>query len=127
MLNLKAKGKIRMRSIKRSLEQRTRRIAFGCSFVLTEYATLLCIKLLLTDMICLNYHNDDAVATGPKFCRSLADFIFKYAGASYDAHNSASTFADETVFRLAKACPKLQKVEVQTATSPTDQSLPAFP
>ena len=105
---------------------KTRKITFGCSSFLTEYAIHSCVLLLLTDMTRSSYHIDDLLAMGPKVCGNLTDFIFKYEDVSYGAHNSASILSDEGVVRLAKACPKLKKVQLQSATSFTDQSLLAF-
>ncbi|KAL8830058.1 MAG: hypothetical protein Q9191_001651 [Dirinaria sp. TL-2023a] len=104
----------------------TRKITFGYSFVLTEYAIHSHILLLLTDITRSSDHIDAILAIGPNVCGKLTDFIFEYKDTSYDAHNSASSLTDQAVVRLAKACPKLKKVQLQAADSLTDQPLLAF-
>ncbi|KAI4252690.1 MAG: hypothetical protein L6R42_007869, partial [Xanthoria sp. 1 TBL-2021] len=61
-----------------------------------------------------------------KICGNLTAFIFNYDDVSYGARNSASSLTDEAVVRLAKACPKLKKVQLQGATSLTEEALTAF-
>ena len=71
-------------------------------------------------------HIDQILAMGPRVCGNLADFIFIYEDVAYNAHNDASSLTDETIVRLAKACPKLKKVQLQCATGLTDETLLAF-
>lgn len=66
------------------------------------------------------------MALSPKVCENLTDFIFKYEDVSYSARNGASSLTDTAVVRLAKACPKLKKVQLQGASSLTEESLKAF-
>lgn len=71
-------------------------------------------------------HIDQLLASEPRICGNLTGFIFNYEDVSYGARNSASSLTDEAVVRLAKACPKLKKVQLQGATSLTEEALTAF-
>ncbi|KAL8893887.1 MAG: hypothetical protein Q9192_004826 [Flavoplaca navasiana] len=61
-----------------------------------------------------------------KICENLTGFVFEYADVSYGARDSAHSLTDEAVARLAKACPKLQKVQLQGTKDLTDVALTAF-
>ena len=63
---------------------------------------------------------------GSKVCAKLTDFIFIYQNVSYNAHNGASGVTDESIIRLAQACPNLKKVQLQGARGLTDKALLAF-
>ena len=71
-------------------------------------------------------HIDQILALGPKVCGNLTDFIFNYGDVSYNAHNTAKSLTDETVIRLAEACPKLKKVQLQGVQQLTDDAVLAF-
>ncbi|KAL8838853.1 MAG: hypothetical protein Q9170_001975 [Blastenia crenularia] len=86
----------------------TRKITLGSGFALT------------------NKHIDQLLALGPRVCGSLTDFIFNYTDVSYDARDSASSLTGEAVIRLAEACPKLKKVQLQGANGLTEAVLTAF-
>ncbi|RSL50012.1 hypothetical protein CEP54_012163 [Fusarium duplospermum] len=85
----------------------TRTIKFGSEFVLTDR------------------HVDDILALGPGVCGGLWQFIFQFEDVSYDAKNKASLTTD-VVVRLAKACPKLRKIELPGAGSVGEDALQAL-
>ncbi|KAL9634325.1 MAG: hypothetical protein Q9204_003043 [Flavoplaca sp. TL-2023a] len=73
-----------------------------------------------------NKHIDQLLTTGPRICENLTEFVFNYADVSYGARDSAHSLTDEAVARLAKVCPKLQKVQLQGTKDLTDEALTAF-
>ncbi|WAO93580.1 Hypothetical protein NCS54_01113100 [Fusarium falciforme] len=72
-----------------------------------------------------NRHVDDILALGPDVCGSLWRFIFEYKDVRYDAKNSAK-LTTQVVVRLAKACPKLRRIELQAATEVGEDALLAL-
>ncbi|RSL91514.1 hypothetical protein CEP51_000149 [Fusarium floridanum] len=85
----------------------TRTIKFGYEFILTDR------------------HVEDILALGPGVCGGLWQFIFEYTDVSYDAKNSAE-LTTQVVVRLAKACPKLRRIELQAATEVGEDALLAL-
>lgn len=77
-------------------------------------------KFILT-----NRHVDEILALGPDVCGGLWQFIFEYKDVSYDAKNSAK-LTTQSVVRLAKACPKLRRIELQAATEVKEDALLAL-
>lgn len=71
-------------------------------------------------------HIDQLLTTGPRICENLTGFVFNYVDVSYGARDSAHSLTDEAVARLAKACPKLQNVQLQGTKDLTDEALTAF-
>ena len=71
-------------------------------------------------------HIDQLLALGSGVCGTLTDFIFNYNDVSYGARDSASSLTDKAVIRLAEACPKLKKLQLQGADSLTETALTAF-
>ncbi|KAJ4182385.1 hypothetical protein NW755_010433 [Fusarium falciforme] len=70
-------------------------------------------------------HVDDILALGPGVCGILWRFIFEYKDVRYDAKNSAK-LTTQAVVRLAKACPKLWRIELQAATEVGEDALLAL-
>ncbi|KAJ4328403.1 hypothetical protein N0V84_001086 [Fusarium piperis] len=85
----------------------TRNIRFGYEFVLTDR------------------HVDDILALGPGVCGGLWQFIFEYKDVSYSAMNNNALTTDAVV-RLAKACPKLRRIELQEACDVGEDALLAL-
>ena len=79
-----------------------------------------------SQLICSSDHVHEIVSLGSNVCRKLTDFVFIYDDVSYCARNSASSLTNETVVRLARACPNLKRLQLQHACSLTDESLLAF-
>ncbi|KID95562.1 hypothetical protein MAJ_08503, partial [Metarhizium majus ARSEF 297] len=76
------------------LGHRTKKLAFGSSFVLTDR------------------HIEQLISIGTGICRSLTHFEFQYRDVSYGAHN-ANELTSDTAVRLARMCPSLRFVRLQ--------------
>ncbi|UPK93107.1 hypothetical protein LCI18_004042 [Fusarium solani-melongenae] len=85
----------------------TKVIKFGSEFTLTDR------------------HVDDILSLGPGICGSLWKFIFEYTDVTYGAKNKAK-LTTQAVVRLAKACPKLRRIELQAATQVGEDALLAL-
>ncbi|RSL52347.1 hypothetical protein CEP53_008110 [Fusarium sp. AF-6] len=99
---------MRLKAIpKAKISTGTRTITFGSEFILTDR------------------HVEDILALGPGVCGGLWQFIFQFKDVSYDAKNKASLTTDAVV-RLAKACPKLRKIELPGAGNVGEDGLLAL-
>ncbi|KAK9794492.1 putative F-box domain-containing protein [Seiridium cardinale] len=71
-------------------------------------------------------HIAQLVALGPSVCRNLTQFLFTYSDVDYDAHNDATGVTDAGLSALAKACPRLSKIQLQGTRELGDPSLRAI-
>ncbi|KAF9873909.1 hypothetical protein CkaCkLH20_08643 [Colletotrichum karsti] len=66
------------------------------------------------------------IASLPRVCNKLTHFTFVYNDVSYGATNSASDVDDESVIRLAEACPKLRQFILPGASDVKERGLIAL-
>ena len=101
-----------------------KKVLFGHDFRIREYEILLCARLV---QVMHKYNNrnsihvDAIVAAGPTYCQSLRHFECGDTDSG-----SGSFLSDDSIIRLAEACPNLIHVSLEASTHLTDSSLLAL-
>lgn len=100
------------------------KVFLGDDFQIREYKTLPCVRLaqvMLTYQTRCSTHVDAIVAAGPAYCHSL-----RHIECGHTDSGSGGFLSDDSIIRLAEACPNLIHVSLETSTLLTDSSLLAL-
>ncbi|KAK1470290.1 hypothetical protein CCUS01_06392 [Colletotrichum cuscutae] len=110
--------------ILRTETQLTRSIIEGIRFAFLLMAPLNSVALYLLTIVPSEIIDD--LISFPKVCRNLWHIEFLHLDDGYHPDNHARDLTDDTIVRLAAACPNLRSVKLRATTQLGHRSLIAF-